>query len=407
MIFCSVFANFASIKFFMKYNFDEEINRLGTDCLKYDLRELFFKSPDIIPLWVADMDFRTPDFVIEAIRKRIDHEIFGYSFHPDSQYESIINWVMQSHQWKIQKDWIGFTPGVVPAVNLAVLAFTNPGDKIIIQTPVYFPFYSAVKDQQRELIMNPLVLINGRYEMDLDNLLAQIDKRTKMLILCSPHNPTGNVWKKEELESLADICLENNILILSDEIHSDIVYRGNKHVPIAMLSKQISENTITLMSPSKTFNFAGLSTAYFIASNDALRERLQHETDKFHLSMGNIFGNIALEAAYNFGNNWRMELIAYLEENIAFVRNFINNQLPSLTLIEPEATFLLWIDFRRSGIDDKNVRQLLVARAKLGLSNGVLFGKDGEGFQRINIGCPRPLLEKALKQLHNALTDVL
>jgi cystathionine beta-lyase len=391
----------------MRYNFNEEINRVGTDCMKYDLREEFFKSPDVIPLWVADMDFRTPDFVIEAIKNRIDHEIFGYSFHPDSQYESIINWVKQQHQWKIQKDWIGFTPGVVPAINLAVLAFTDPGDKIVIQTPVYFPFYSAVKDHQRKLIINPLVLNKSRYEMDLDNFRTQIDDRTKMLILCSPHNPTGNVWKKEELEQVAEICLKNNILILSDEIHSDIVYKGNKHVPMAMLSERISKNTVTLMSPSKTFNFAGLSTAYFIASNNDLRERLQRETDKFHLSMGNIFGNIALEAAYRHGNEWLKELTTYLEENITSVRNFINNHLPSLTLIEPEATFLLWIDFRRSGIDDKNIRQLLVRRAKLGLSNGILFGKDGEGFQRINIGCPRPVLEKALWQLNDALTDVL
>jgi cysteine-S-conjugate beta-lyase len=390
----------------MKYNFDEEINRIGTDCLKYDQRDKFFKSNDIIPLWVADMDFRTPDFVVEALRGRTGHEIFGYSFHPDRQYESIIDWLMQQHQWKIEKEWIGFTPGVVPALNLAMLAFTNPGDKIIIQTPVYFPFYSAVKEHQRELILNPLVLSNGRYEMDFDHLRSQIDDRTKMLILCSPHNPTGNVWKREELDQLAEICIQHNMLILSDEIHSDIIYQGNKHIPIASLSELISDRTVTLMSPSKTFNFAGLSTAYFIASNKIIQERLQHETNKFHLSMGNIFGNTALEAAYRYGNDWLKQLIIYLEGNITLVRNFINNQIPSLALIEPEATFLLWIDFRRSGFSDPEVRELLVRKAKLGVSNGILFGQDGEGFQRINIGCPQPMLEKALKQLHNALTDV-
>jgi cysteine-S-conjugate beta-lyase len=390
----------------MDYNFDEEIDRVGTNCLKYDLREKFFKSPDIIPLWVADMDFRTPDFVMEAIAKRSGHEILGYSFHPDSQYQSIIDWVMKKHQWKIQKEWIGFTPGVVPALNLAIQAFTNPGDKIIIQTPVYFPFYSAVKDHQRKLIINPLVLSNGRYRMDLENLKVQIDSRTKMLILCSPHNPTGNVWTREEIEPLAEICMKHNILILSDEIHSDIIYPGNKHVPVATISDYISDHTITLMSPSKTFNFAGLSTAYFITSNTSLRERLQGETEKFHLSMGNIFGNTALEAAYCNGDDWLKQLITYLEGNITLVRNFINNHLPFLTLIEPEATFLLWIDFRRSGLSDSSVRQLLIDKANLGLSNGILFGKEGDGFQRMNIACPRSLLEKALKQLQAALTDV-
>jgi cystathionine beta-lyase len=389
----------------MKYSFDKEINRIGTACYKYDLRKKIFNTSDIIPLWVADMDFRSPEFVAEAIRERAKHEIFGYSFHPDSQYESIINWVQRRHQWAIQKDWIGFTPGVVPALNLAVLAFTEPGDKIIIQTPVYFPFYSAVRDHRRELLLNPLVLKNGRYEMDMDQLKSIIDKRTKMLILCSPHNPTGNVWKREELQQLAGICIEHNILILSDEIHADIVYRGHKHIPVAKLSESIGHCTVTLMSPSKTFNFAGLSTAYFITSNIELKGKFQHETDKLHLSMGNIFGNVALEAAYQYGDEWLSELIAYLEGNITFTRKFINNNLPKLNLIEPESTFLLWIDFRNIGYTDQEVGHLLIERAHLGLSNGILFGTDGEGFQRINIGCPRFVLQKALEQLYRALTD--
>jgi cystathionine beta-lyase len=389
----------------MKYNFDEIIDRTGTASYKYDLREKIFKSPNIIPLWVADMDFRTPDFVVNAIHNRANHEIYGYSFHPESQYESIINWVYQRHQWTIQKEWIGFTPGVVPALNLAVLAFTRPGDNIVIQTPVYFPFYSAVEDHNRKLVLNPLVLRNGRYGMDLDHLNSVIDSKTKMLILCSPHNPTGNVWTKEELMKLAEICLKNDILILSDEIHADIVFSKFKHIPAASLSDEIAGKTITLMSPSKTFNFAGLSTAYFIASNKELRQLLQHETDKLHISMGNIFGNVALEAAYRFGEEWLSELITYLEQNVTFTRKFINNNLHHLKLIEPESTFLLWVDFHNYDHSDEEVKQLLVERAHLGLSNGVQFGVEGKGFQRMNIGCPRSILEQALEQLHHALSD--
>lgn len=386
----------------MKYNFDEEINRVGTDCYKYDLREKFFKTSDIIPLWVADMDFRTPDFILEALKKRMEHELFGYSYHPERQYQSIIDWVKRRHRWNIKKGWIGFAPGVVPALNLAVQAFSSPGDKIIMQTPVYFPFYSAVKDHHRELAINPLVLRHGRYEMDLGQLKTLIDHKTRILILCNPHNPTGNVWTKNELNELASICLQHNILIVSDEIHSDIVYSGYNHIPVASLSEAIAQQTVTLMSPSKTFNIAGLSTSYFIAANKGLKEQLQKEIDKCHLSEGNIFGGIALEAGYQQGDTWLAELIAYLEKNIVLVRNFINNRLPFLTLIQPEATFLLWIDFRRTGMDDKEIQQLLVGEARVGLSNGSIFGIEGTGFQRMNIGCPRSILENALNKLEQA-----
>ncbi len=387
----------------MHYNFDEIIDRTNTACYKYDLRDKFFKNPDVLPMWVADMDFRTPDFVMNAIKKRLDHEILGYSFHPDSQFQSIIDWVYLRHQWKVKKEWIGFTPGVVPALNFTVLTFTNPGDKIIIQTPVYFPFYSAVTDHDRQLILNPLKLKNGRYSMDLENLKSQIDSGTKMLILCSPHNPTGNVWKKNELTELTEICLKNNILIISDEIHADIIYEGHKHIPTAMISDEVANQTITLMAPSKTFNFAGLSTSYFIASNKTLYDQMIKAVNKMHLGMGNIIGNIALEAAYREGNEWLAQLMKYLQGNVKFTKDFINSDMPALELIEPEATFLLWIDFRNTGLDDKTVRTLLVKDAQIGLSNGILFGKDGKGFQRINIGCPRSILEKGLRQIVRAI----
>lgn len=391
----------------MSYNFDEFNDRRNTACYKYDLRKKFYNDPDVLPLWVADTDFRTPDFVIKAIQNRLKHEILGYSFQPESEYQSVIDWVYRHHQWKIKKEWIGFTPGVVPTLSFAVLTFTHPGDKIIIQTPVYFPFYSAVTDHGRQLVLNPLILENGRYRMDFDNLKSQIDSGVKMLILCSPHNPTGNVWKKEELLELAKICMEHNILIISDEIHADIVYEGNKHIPTAMLSNEIADKTITLMAPSKTFNFAGLSTSYFIASNKKLFEKLSQTVSKMHLGEGNIFGNIALEAAYREGDNWLSQLILYLQQNIAFAKDFINSNIPFIEVIEPEATFLLWVDFRKTGLDDKTVRTLLLKDAHVALSNGILFGKDGEGFQRINIGCPRSVLEKGLQQIAISLTKKL
>ncbi|MBN1950702.1 MAG: PatB family C-S lyase [Bacteroidales bacterium] len=388
----------------MQYDFNEIIARKGTASFKHDLTDKFFQQGDILPMWVADMDFRTPDFILEALQERIQHPVLGYSFHPESQYQSIISWLQRRFQWNVGKEWIGFSPGVVPALNLAVLEFTRPGDKVLIQTPVYFPFYSAVKDHGREMVLNPLTLSDGRYQMDLENFISQIDERTTMLILCSPHNPTGNVWRKDELESLMQICLEKNILVISDEIHADIVYPPHQHIPTASLSPEISANTLTFMSASKTFNIAGLSTSFFIASSEELFKRMEGAIGRLHLSQGNIFGNVAMEAAYTYGALWLDELIAYLAGNVRFAKEFINNCMPGVSLIEPEATFLLWLDFRASGFSDKEVRKLLVEEARVGLSNGILFGPDGEGFQRINIGCPRSVLEKGLAGMSKIFT---
>lgn len=386
----------------MNYNFDEIIHRENTACYKYDLREKYFGTKEILPMWVADMDFRTPDFIVDAIKKRVEHEVYAYTYRTDSIYQSVINWLYKRHQWQVKKEWIGFSPGVVPALNMAVLAFTAPGDKIIVQSPVYFPFYSAVKDHDRQLVVNPLVLNNGRYSMDYEHLKLQIDNQTRMLILCSPHNPTGNVWRKEELEALVTICIENNILIISDEIHADIIFSGHKHVPTAKLSAEIAEHVITLMAPSKTFNFAGLATSYIVASNPKHFERLNGMNEKLHLGSGNIFGGVALEAAYNHGDEWLRQLIAYLEKNITFSEEFINNELPGIELIKPEATFLLWIDFRKLNLKGKTLTQKMIEKAGLGLSDGRLFGTDGEGFQRMNIGCPASLVKQALVQIKNA-----
>jgi len=389
----------------MHYNFDEIIDRRNTNCYKYDLREKFFKNSDLLPMWVADMDIRTPDFILDAIGQRLEHGVLGYSYHAKSEYKSIARWMLSRHQWNVKEDWIGFAPGVVPSICFALLAYTEPGDKIIIQTPVYFPFFSVVKDYQRELTENPLREENGRYRMDLEDLKSKIDSRTKMLILCSPHNPTGNVWTREELNELTNICVENNILILSDEIHSDIVYPGHKHIPTASLNEDIAAITITLMAPSKTFNMAALSTSYYIIQNLRLREKMDKMIEKYHLTAGNLLGNIALEAAYNKGEAWLDQLLLYLRKNVEFAGKFIRSELPMLRMINPEATFLIWIDFRQTGYDDDTVNRLLIEKANIGLSSGKIFGKDGKGFQRINIGCPQKILEKGLNRIKMVINN--
>jgi cystathionine beta-lyase len=387
----------------MDYSFDKLIPREDTACYKYDWREKVFGNGEVIPMWVADMDFATPPFVLEAIGNRLKHPVLGYSFRPESTYQSIINWLQRRHRWNVEKEWVGFTPGVVPALNFAILALTEPGDKVIIQTPVYFPFYSAVRDHNRELVLNPLVLENGRYSMDFAQLRSAIDSRTKVLILCSPHNPTGNVWRESELRELAAICLENNITIISDEIHADVVYPGNKHIPTAILSKEIADITLTLMAPSKTFNFAGLATSFMISSNAGLLKKVSHYSEKLHVGMGNIFGNIAMEAAFDEGDEWLEELIGYLTKNVSITREFINNEMPGVHLIEPESTFLLWIDFRELRIPHKKLVKLMIDTAGLGLSDGRLFGTDGEGFQRMNIGCTSAIVEEAMLRMKRAL----
>jgi len=387
------------------YNFDEKIDRSDTNSLKYDFREKLFGTSDLIPMWVADMDFRVADFIVDALKTRILHEIYGYTLTSERIYEGIINWIYTRHQWTIKQEWIGFTPGVVPALNLAVIAFTNPGDKIVIQTPVYPPFYTAAKDHNRQLVTNPLLLKDGRYTMDFDHLYNQIDDSTKLLVLCSPHNPTGNVWKDDELRELAKICIRKNVIIISDEIHADIVYQGNKHIPMASLSEEISNHVVTLMAASKTFNFAGLNTSYFIASDRKLFRKLQQTVDKLHLGTCNIFGNIATEAAYRFGEDWLTQLITYLDNNVDFAEEFINNNIPGVKIIRPEATFLLWTDFRETGLTEDELRKLIINKAKLGFSEGSIFGQDGSGFQRINIGCPKIILESALAQLQKVLMN--
>ncbi|MBN1145017.1 MAG: PatB family C-S lyase [Bacteroidales bacterium] len=387
----------------MHYNFDEVIPREGTGSVKHDLKKALFHSESVIPMWVADMDFKTPDFVIGAIQKRLEHEILGYTHIKPSFYESIVNWNKRRHNWIIKPEWICFSPGVVPALNMLVMAFSSPGDSIIIQPPVYFPFFTAVKNHGRNLIMNPLAYRNGEYEMDFADLEAKIDNNTRMLILCSPHNPTGNVWSSEILLKLAEICLKNNILIVSDEIHADLVYRGYRHVPTASLSDELAANTITCMAPSKTFNIAGLSTSYLVIPNELYRKRYEKVLDEVHVGEGNIFGFVAAEAAYNHGDNWLNQAMEYLEDNRNFLIDFIEKHIPAIRVIIPQATYLVWLDCSGLGLEPDALKKFMIHEAGLGLNDGPQFGPGGEGFQRINIACPRQVLQEALKKLKGSV----
>jgi len=389
----------------MKNNFDKIIERENTNCVKYDLRKQIFGTTDLIPMWVADMDFETPDVIIEAIKKRLEHPVLGYSFRPESFYTSIIDWMKIRHQWNVKKEWISFSPGVVPALNMIVLGLTEADDKIIVQPPVYFPFFTAIENHGRKLINNPLIIKNSRICIDFIDLEAKISEGAKMLFLCNPHNPGGSVWKRDELLKIADLCLKNNVIVVSDEIHSDLIFSPNKHIPFASLSKEISDITITCMAPSKTFNIAGLSTSFLVISNHELMKKYNKTLDNVHVGQGNIFGTIALEAAYNQGSQWLEELLSYLRINIDFVENFLKNNIPEIKMLKPEATYMIWLDCRNLKMNDKTLRNFLIKEAKIGLNDGPVFGIGGEGFQRMNIACPLSLIEKALIRLKKAVDN--
>ena len=382
------------------YNFDELIDRQNTNSVKYDGRLHIFGNEDVLPLWVADMDFKTPDFITEAVQQRAQHEIYGYTFRPDSYNQAIAHWLKTRHNWEIQKEWIHFSPGVVPALTLSIMCFTEPGDSVIVQPPVYFPFFSAVKNSGRELIENPLKLENGRYFMDFKDLEKKIQADTKMLLLCSPHNPGGMAWTKEELQKLGEICTENNILVVSDEIHSDLVFKGHQHIPFASVSEECAMNSITCMAPSKTFNVAGLSTSFLVMPNKKIFDKYDHMMKGTHLYGGNIFGAVALEAAYTKGADWLDQMMAYVEENYNFMEQFLKENIPQIVPMKPEATYLVWLDFSAFGLKDSDLNARLI-KAGVGLNRGVQFGHQGKGFMRINLGCPRAILKEALERMKN------
>ncbi len=389
----------------MKYNFDEIINRENTASVKYDLRKDIFEKEDVIPMWVADMDFKTPDFIIKAIKDRANHEVFGYSFRPESYFLSIVNWLKRRHNWEISKDWISFSPGIVPAVNMAILAFTEPNDKIIIQPPVYFPFFSAIKNNNRAIIENPLKLKNGRYCFDFNDLEKKLAD-AKMLILSNPHNPGGSVWTKDELKRLGEMCLENNVLIMSDEIHADLVFKDFKFTPLASISKNIADSTVTFIAPSKTFNMAALSTSSVIASNKELKDKYDKVLDAIHVGLGNVFGTVASEAAYNYGDEWLDQLMDYISVNLDFTQEFLNEKIPQIKMIRPEGTYLVWLDCSELNLKEKDLKEFMIKDAGLGFNDGRMFGTGGEGYMRMNIACPKQTLLNALINLEKAVNKL-
>jgi len=387
-----------------KYNFDELIDRTNTNSVKYDGRKMFFGNADLLPLWVADMDFRTPDFIVEAIRKRTEHEVFGYTFKADSYTNSIVNWLKRRHNWEIKPEWISFSPGVVAGLTLALEALSKPGDGVIVQPPVYFPFFDSVKGTGREMIENPLRLENGRYYFDLEDLKNKITPATRLLLLSNPHNPGGMAWNEKELTELAQICLENKILIISDEIHSDLIFDGFKHTPLAGISEEIAQNCVVCMAPSKTFNTAGLTTSFLVIPNKRHFVAYERVMRLPHLHMGNIFGTVALEAAYTHGDEWLRQLLVYLKGNYEHLEQFFIENLPEVKVMKPDATYLIWLDFSAFGLTDEALNQKLIDGG-IGLNRGVQFGKQGSGFMRMNIGCPRSVLQEALSLIKNVFRE--
>jgi cystathionine beta-lyase len=386
-----------------QYNFDEIIDRKGTNALKTDVLQERFGKSDLIPLWVADMDFKCGDFIIDALKRRCDKGIYGYTIPSEDYYLSIINWVKKNYDWKIEKEWISYIPGIVKGIAFCIMQFTHPNDKIIIQPPVYHPFRLIPLMQHRQVVFNPLIEENHQYKMNLNGLRNLIDKDCKLLILSNPHNPIGITWDRATLEELAEICYENNILVVSDEIHSDMALFGHVHIPFATVSEQAKQNSITFMAPSKTFNTAGIVSSYSIVPDAKLRESFYSFLHAGELDEGNIFAYIVTQSAYNHGFEWKKQMLRYIEENVRFVDSYLKENIPPIKAFIPEASFLVWLDCRELGLNQKEINSLFIEKAGLALNDGEMFGEEGYGFMRMNVGCPRIILDLALNKLKKAL----
>ena len=386
----------------MKYVFDRVIDRRDTYSIKYDPASRG-RPEDILPLWVADMDFQTPPCVTDALAERVSHGIYGYSEPEAGYFEAVRRWFERRFQWNIEHEWLTVAPGVVNAIYLAIRAFTEPGDGVVIQQPVYYPFGSAVKNTGRRLLVNELVYdctASGRYGIDYEDFESKI-KQAALFILCSPHNPVGRVWTRDELTRMGEICLRHNIVVISDEIHQDFVYPGNRHLVFAGIDQRFAETTVTCTSPSKTFNLAGLSHANIIISNKTLRDGFQREYANCGLGHPGVMGITACRAAYEGGEEWLEELLLYLAGNISTIRGFLQTQIPKIKLIEPEGTYLAWLDCSGLGFSARELDELVTHKAKLWLDDGVMFGPGGAGFQRVNAACPRSVLSEGLKRLES------
>ncbi|MBN1160620.1 MAG: pyridoxal phosphate-dependent aminotransferase [Dehalococcoidales bacterium] len=395
----------------MKYDFDRVYSRKNTGSAKWDAIKAIFGSEDVIPMWVADMDFPTAKPIVEALKKRAEHPFYGYTHAAPGVTEAVTDRLQRKFNWKVEPEWVVFTPGVIPALSMAVKALTHPGDEIILQEPVYFPFFSVVKANGCQVATNQLKLNNGRYEMDFTELDSKFESRggmefggnrIKAIILCNPHNPIGRLWGKEDLTRLGKIMLKQEIPIISDEIHCELLYKGHKHTPFATLSREFERNSIVCMAPSKTFNLPGLHASSIIIPDKKLRDKFSEARAGSGYGM-NIFGLTAMEAAYRYGDEWLEQLLVYLQGNLDFTLKYFKEKIPKIKVIKPQATYLLWLDCRGLGLDDPALSSFMKEKAKVGMNDGFIFGAGGSGFQRMNIACPRTILEEALQRIEKAV----
>jgi cysteine-S-conjugate beta-lyase len=388
----------------IKYNFDKIVDRSGTGALKLDVLNKRYGRSDLLPLWVADMDFETPEFIVDAISKRLEHHIFGYTVEPEDYWPTVIDWIESHHQWNINEDWITYIPGIVKGIGMAVNVFTQKDEKVIIQPPVYHPFRLTPIGNGREVVFNPLKRNeDGTYEMDFDNLTEVADNKCRMLILSNPHNPGGIVWSKETLVRLADFCYDHNILVLSDEIHCDMALYGNKHIPFASVSDKAAHCSITFGAPTKTFNLAGIVSSYAIIHDDKIRAQYFGWLRANELNEPTLFAPIATIAAFRYGEEWRKQMLEYVEGNIDYVIEYCAKNIPQIKPLRPQASFLLWLDCRDLNLNHEQLNDLFINKANLALNDGEMFGIGGEGYMRLNVGCPRALLNKAMARLKNAI----
>ena len=390
----------------MKFDFDEVLERKGTGSRKWDgVVEVF--GEEVLPLWIADMDFASPAAITDALRRRVEHPVYAYNTQEESLYQAVVDWNRRRHGWQLERDWLLFTPGVVPGLTLAVYSLTQEGDGVIIQPPVYPPFFELIKDNGRRVVENPLLQINGRYEMDFADLEKKMaEANNKVLLLCSPHNPTGRVWSRDELSRVLALAQRYQVTVLSDEIHSDIVYKGHRHIPLASLAGERSDNIVTFMAASKTFNVAGLNLSYLVCSCPEKRKLLDSWLGRLHLRRNNLFGVLATEAAYRQGEEWLGGLLEYLDGNAQMVQTFLAEKLPDVAMVKPEGTYLLWLDFRRCIPIGAELERFLVEKCKVGLNGGRSFGSQGNGFARLNIATSRTVLREALERIENGLREI-
>ena len=391
----------------IKYDFDKLIDRHGTGALKTDALQERYGSADLLPLWVADMDFETPPFITEALRRRMEHPIFGYMVEPCDYWQTVMQWIAEHHGWNVKQEWLTYIPGVMKGIGAAINVFVEEDEKVIIQPPVYHPFRFAVEGNARQLVMNPLrENADGSFSIDFENLAEVADNKCRMLLIANPHNPGGRVWSKETLRHLADFCHNHGIIVVSDEIHCDLALWNNRHTPFATVSPEAAQCSITFGAPSKTFNIAGIVSSYAIVPDNTLRRRFFSWLRANEFNEPNLFAPIATVAAFRHGEEWRKQMLRYVEGNIDFVIDFLAKNIPSIKPVRPQASFLVWLDCRALHLTHDQLNDLFVHRAHLALNDGEMFGPDGKGFMRLNVGTPRQILAKALDQLHEAVSNL-